>query len=224
MKSEPSNGVVNAERSDEVLECSSADRSATQNSNSRSLHHSTTPLPRTGRVIWITGLSGAGKSTIARNLIALLEQDGERAILLDGDDVRAAVNDPHIGHDRASRLTNAMRICRFAKLLADGGFTVVVPTMSLFKEVHAWNRAHLPNYFEVFVKVNLETLRARDARGLYSRAERGEAEHVVGVHIKCDEPQSPDLVLINEDSDSTLSALSRKIVDALNRREAKTAP
>jgi adenylylsulfate kinase-like enzyme len=172
-----------------------------------------------GRVIWITGLAGAGKSSIAREVRALLKESSDRAILLDGDDVRVAVNDPHVGHDRASRLTNALRICRLAKLLADQGFTLIVPTMSLFKEVHAWNRAHLPNYFEVFVKVGLDTLRARDARGLYSRAARGEAEHVVGIHVEYDEPQSPDLVLSNEDSESTLSALSRRIVETVQRRE-----
>ncbi len=204
---------MSSERNNALLKSWSADRSAPQ--------HSVAPSSRAGRVIWITGLSGAGKSTIARSVIALLEEDGQRAILLDGDDVRAAVSDPHIGHDRSSRLSNAMRICRFAKLLAGQGFTVVVPTMSLFKEVHAWNRAHLPNYFEVFVKVNLETLRARDARGLYSRAERGEAEHVVGVHAKYDEPASPDLVLVNEDSESTLSALSRRIVESIPRRETQ---
>jgi adenylylsulfate kinase len=167
-------------------------------------------------VIWITGLSGAGKTTIARDVVARLRREGQPAILLDGDEVRAAIDDPHVRHDRASRLANALRICRLARLLAAQGVTVVVATMSLFKEVHAWNREHLPGYFEVFVKVSLDTLRSRDARCLYSRAEAGAAQNVVGVHLDYDEPASPDLVLVNEDV--PVAALSRHLVEELRRR------
>jgi adenylylsulfate kinase len=165
-------------------------------------------------VVWITGLSGAGKSTIARRLTALLRDSGQPAILLDGDDVRAAINDRHTGHDRASRLTNAYRICRLTQLLAGQGIPVVVATMSLFREIHAWNRQHLPGYLEVFVKVSLDVLRRRDARGLYSQAADGLAENVVGVHLDYDEPASPDLVLLNDNASPP--ELARRILQRLN--------
>jgi len=168
-----------------------------------------------GRVIWITGLSGAGKSTIARHLVELMRGDGECPVLLDGDEVRLAVADPVIGHDRASRLVNAMRICRFARLLAMQGLTVVVATMSLFREVHAWNREHLPGYFEVFVRVELGKLRERDARGLYSRAQAGSERDVVGVHLEYDPPASPHLTVENDGSLENTSELASRILAAV---------
>lgn len=174
--------------------------------------------PHKGIVIWITGLSGAGKSTIARELVKLYAAKGERAVLLDGDEVRAAVADPSTAHDRHSRLVNAMRICRFAKLLADQGFTVIVATMSLFKEVHAWNRTHQPDYFEVFIRVSLEVLHARDARQLYSRARQGEASNVVGIDVPFDEPDAAHLVLVNEQTTDKFTDLAGQILTVVKQR------
>ena len=74
-----------------------------------------------GRVIWITGLSGAGKSTIARAAVSQLRARGELPVLLDGDAIREAIADPHTAHDPASRLANAYRVSRLAKLFADQG-------------------------------------------------------------------------------------------------------
>lgn len=164
------------------------------------------------RVVWITGLSGAGKSTIARRVVEQLRTRGLPTLLLDGDDVRLAIADSNIGHDRVSRLTNAMRIARLAKLLSEQGFIVVVPTMSLFREVHLWNREQQPNYLEVWVQVSLEVLKQRDARGLYSRAARGEASDVVGVHVEYDEPKEAHLILHNEQGEVGLEELVRQVV------------
>lgn len=164
------------------------------------------------RVLWLTGLSGAGKSTIARQVVERLKSQGESVVFLDGDEVRAAVADTHVGHDRESRFVNAMRMCRLAKLISDQGVTVVVATVSMFREVYSWNRTHLNNYFEIYVRVNLELLKLRDARGLYSRAERGEVLNVVGIHLPCEEPPYPDLVLTNEGSESATALLAEQIV------------
>jgi adenylylsulfate kinase-like enzyme len=188
-------------------------RSPSRRTESGSAIHSST-----GRVLWITGLSGAGKSTVGRLVATRLREAGVAALVLDGDEVRQAVADPHIGHDRESRLTNAMRICRLAQLVSGQGFTAVVPTMSLFREVYDWNRAHLPNYCEVLLQVRIDVLRARDARGLYSRAARGEVQHVVGVHVAYDAPESAHLVLTNEGSPDELPRLADTIVQFLQDR------
>ena len=148
-------------------------------------------------MLWITGLSGSGKSTIAHAAAERLRARGEHPVVLDGDAVRAAIADTHTGHDPTSRLANAYRIARLARLLASQGQTVIVPTMSLFREIHEWNHGHLPNYFETWVDVDWDALRERDARGLYSRAERGEVKHVAGVDLEYDRPAHPDLVLNN---------------------------
>ena len=150
-----------------------------------------------GRVLWITGLSGSGKSTIATAAAEQLRAHGERPLVLDGDAVRAAIADSKTGHDATSRLANAYRISRLAQLLAEQGQTVIVPTMSLFHEIHEWNRAHLPNYFETWVDVDWAELCQRDARSLYSRATRGEVKNVAGFDLEYDRPAQPDLVLNN---------------------------
>jgi len=150
-----------------------------------------------GRVIWITGLSGAGKSTIARATVKQMRTQGEQPVLIDGDEIRDAIRDPHTGHDPSSRLVNAYRICRLARLLADQGHIVIVATMSIYHEIHSWNRRNCQNYFEVWVEVGLDTLRKQDARNLYSRAQSGEAKNVAGLDLGYERPLHPDLTLTN---------------------------
>lgn len=170
-------------------------------------------LSSQGQVIWITGLSGAGKTSIAGRVVEQLRA-GTTAILLDGDVVRQIVADPNTGHDAESRLVNARRICRMAQVLAAQGLTVVVATMSLFREIHAWNRRNLPGYFEVYLKVDLEVLRARDPKGLYSRSNCGDEGHLVGVDIPYEEPLHPDLVIGNNGSADDIAEIAARIVVA----------
>ncbi len=163
-----------------------------------------------GQVIWITGLSGAGKTSIAGKVVEQLRAR-ENAILLDGDVVREIVADPKTGHDTESRLVNAYRICRLAQVLAAQGFTVVVATMSLFREIHSWNRRNLPRYFEVYLKVDLEVLRARDPKGLYSRVECGDEAHLAGVDIPHEEPLDPDLTIDNNGPATEIAGIAAEI-------------
>lgn len=166
-----------------------------------------------GRVIWITGLSGAGKTSIASKVVQELRLRGA-AVLLDGDAVREIIADPSTGHDTASRLVNAYRICRMAQVLATQGLTVVVATMSLFHEIHAWNRRYLPGYFEVYLKVDLEVLRARDPKGLYSRSDYGDETHLAGIDIAYESPLSPDFVVENNGSAADIAEIAAHIVAA----------
>ena len=171
-----------------------------------------------GRVIWITGLSGAGKSTIARATAEHLRYQGEIPVLLDGDAVRAAIRDPHIEHDPASRLANAYRICRLAKLLADQGHTVIVATMSIYHEIHSWNRRNCPNYFEVWVEVDLDALREQDARNLYSRAQNGKTKNVAGLDLNYEKPLKPDLVINNNPPLKNPEELATNLFNQLNQK------
>lgn len=147
------------------------------------------------RVIWITGLSGAGKTTLAHEVAALLRADGEAVVMLDGDDLRevfGAVAANAQNHGREGRLALAMQYAHLCKVIALQGLTVVVATISLFREVHAWNRANLPGYFEVYLKVPVEVLRRRDPKGIYRRFDAGELTHLAGLDLPIDEPAAAD--------------------------------
>jgi adenylylsulfate kinase-like enzyme len=171
-----------------------------------------------GRVIWITGLSGAGKSTIARAAVEQLRDQAESPVLLDGDAVREAIRDPHIEHDPDSRLANAYRICRLAKLLADQGHTVIVATMSIYHEIHSWNRRNCPNYFEVWVEVDLDALQKQDARNLYSRAQSGKAKNVAGLDLDYERPLHPDLILTNNPPFCDPEELAEELVHSVQHK------
>lgn len=150
------------------------------------------------RVVWITGLSGAGKSTLARQVSAELRANGDSVITLDGDELRevfGAVAANAKNHGREGRLALAMQYAYLCRVIAVQGLTVVIATISLFREVHAWNRANLPGYFEVYLKAEVEELRRRDPKGIYRRFDAGELTHVAGLDLPIDEPEEADWIV-----------------------------
>ena len=152
-----------------------------------------------GNVIWITGLSGSGKTTIASALVPMLETKGRHVVMLDGDELREvfnAVESNKEHHSREGRLTLAMQYSKLCKLLANQGLTVVIATISLFHEIHEWNRDNLPGYLEVYLKVPLEELRLRDPKGIYKRFDKGELINVAGLDLTVDQPSNPDIKLV----------------------------
>jgi len=149
-------------------------------------------------VVWIIGLSGAGKSALAEKVVALVRQRIPNVALLDGDLVREALGHD-LGHTAQDRKKNADRLCGLGKLLDDQGIHVVCAVLSLFPESREWNRKHLKNYYEVYVKTPLDSLARRDAKGLYQKALAGEIE-LPGVNMDFPEPERPDLAIHNDGS------------------------
>lgn len=150
-----------------------------------------------GRVVWITGLSGAGKSTLAHEVVARLRAAGEAVVMLDGDELRevfGAVATNAQNHGREGRLALALQYAHMCRVIATQGLTVVIATISLFKEVHAWNRVNLPGYFEAYLKVPVDELRRRDSKGIYRRFDSGELANVAGLDLPIDEPEAADWV------------------------------
>ena len=150
-------------------------------------------METTGNVYWITGLSGAGKTTIGRLWYQLLCKGKKNVVFLDGDTLRQVFGDD-LGYTEADRRKSAMRNARLCKLLSDQGLDVVCCTISMFPEVWAWNRAHMPGYVEIYVKVSMETLKQRDQKGLYTSAD----DDVAGLHFHVEEPEDPDIILMND--------------------------
>jgi adenylylsulfate kinase len=141
-----------------------------------------------GPVYWITGLSNSGKSTLGQLLVTHLRQQGHSTVFLDGDELRLVYGDA--GYSSDERKRTAFRNARLCQLLSHQGFTVVCSTISLFHEVQAWNRDHIPLYREIYLEASLEELQRRDTRGVYSAA-----HSVVGRDLHVELPVAPDLTL-----------------------------
>lgn len=145
-------------------------------------------------VYWITGLSGSGKTTLATALTQRLRDRGQPTILLDGDILRALFNTAnHL--DREARLTLSMQYAKLCHHLLNQQINVVCSTISLFHEIHAWNRQHLTEYYEIFLDIPMRILEQRDSKHIYAKAKRGEMKHVVGIDIVPEFPINPDLVV-----------------------------
>ena len=151
---------------------------------------------RQGGVIWITGLSGAGKTTLAKALLPLLPQP---VILLDGDSMRDALTFLADGYDQESRKKLALTYARLCRLIAEQGATVVCATISMFHGVRAWNRSNLPGYVEIFLDVPQEVRRQRDPKGLYAAEEAGALCDMAGSDTPVELPASPDILLRQEE-------------------------
>jgi glutamine kinase len=167
-----------------------------------------------GRVYWITGLSGAGKTSIGRALAAHLEVSGSRVVFLDGDTLRAAVSSD-LGYSAEDRRSAAMRNGMLCRMLAQQGLDVVCSTISLFHDVQRWNRENIDLYTEIFVRVPLEELKRRDIKGIYADDRRA---NVVGLDIPAETPETPDLVLDNHSSLEPAEAV-RLILDRVQGLE-----
>lgn len=145
-----------------------------------------------GTVYFFTGLSGAGKTTLGGLFYQRLKNTKPNAVYLDGDEIRIAFGED-VGYTKEERLRWAGRIFRVCKLLSDQGIDVVCCSIAMFDSVRQWNRANIPNYKEIYVRVTKETLIKRNQKGLYTAG-----HNVVGVDLPFDEPKSPDLVVQND--------------------------
>ena len=169
-------------------------------------------------IVWITGLSGAGKSTLANHLVELLRARGETVFFLDGDELRdvfGATVASAENHGREARLALAMQYAKLCQVLSSQGLTVVIATISLFREIHEWNRANLPGYFEVYLQVPLEELRRRDPKNIYRRFDAGELKYVAALDLPVDLPEFPDMI-IEFDSEQSVSEVATRVLNSLN--------
>ena len=167
-----------------------------------------------GFVVWFTGLSGAGKSTIAAALQSELARRGRSSELLDGDEVRAHLS-KGLGFSKEDRDTNIRRIGYVARLIARSGGIAITAAISPYREVRDEVRGQTPNFVEVFVRCPLDTLVERDTKGLYRKAIVGEIANFTGVSDPYEEPLRAEVIC--DTSEESLGESLAKVLDKLER-------
>jgi adenylylsulfate kinase-like enzyme len=155
-----------------------------------------TQTENSGKVFWITGLSGAGKTTVSQSLHQRLIDSDREVVFLDGDVLRQIFGDD-LEYDLAQRRISAWRNIHLCKGISDQSIDVVCATISMFDEIRNWGRSNIQNYYEIYLRVPLSVLKERDENGLYKPLSNGEERNVVGMDLPWDEPIGSDLVIDN---------------------------
>jgi len=163
-----------------------------------------------GAVIWLTGISGAGKTTLGLRVKDTLQKKGVPLDMLDGDIVRNFFEND-LGYTRQERIQNVRRIAFTAKCLADHGINVIVANIAPYFEVREFIREKTPCYLQIFVKVSTEEAIHRDVKGHYKKFKAGEMTDLVGVDDDYDIPRNPDLVV-----DTDIETVEQSTANILN--------
>lgn len=170
-------------------------------------------LKQKGMIVWFTGLSGAGKSTIAVEVERILNEQGHATYLLDGDNIRHGINQD-LGFSDEDRNENIRRISEVAALFQDAGMITLVAFISPFEKMRefAKERVGKENFIEVYVKADLDTCRERDPKGLYKK----QISDFTGISSSYEEPQNPDLVLETKNAD--VNDCAQKVLEKIKER------
>jgi bifunctional enzyme CysN/CysC len=168
-------------------------------------------------LLWFTGLSGAGKSTIANNLEKKLHALGKHTFVLDGDNVRHGLN-RDLGFTEADRVENIRRVAEVAKLFVDAGLITMVAFISPFRAEREMARELVgpAEFFEIFVNTPLEVCEQRDPKGLYKKARRGELRNFTGLDSPYEPPSAPELVL--DGRNDSASDLADRVIHFIQQR------
>ena len=170
------------------------------------------------RVLWFTGLSGSGKSTIANAAERVLHRMGAQTYILDGDNVRMGLN-KDLGFSPEDRTENIRRITEVAKLFADSGSIILTAFISPYREDRDKAREIIStkDFIEVFVSADLSVCESRDPKGLYKKARAGEIKGFTGIDAPYEAPLNPELIVETDKND--IEACSQIVVDYLVEEE-----
>lgn len=148
-------------------------------------------------VLWFTGLSGSGKTTICKYLYSRLKCRIPEIVILDGDSVRESIS-TDLGFSESDRIRQVTRVQRLAKILSDQGLIVLVAVVYANPKLLEWNRREINGYFEILIDAPLRIVQARDPKGIYASARRGEIKNIVGLDLPWHRAGQPDLVITPE--------------------------
>ena len=167
-----------------------------------------------GILIWITGLSGSGKSLVAKKIKKKLDKKKIKSILINGDDLRRIFKLTQF--DKKSRLNYAYSYSLLCKRIADQGINVIIATIAMFDEIRKWNRRNVKNYYEVYLKTSYKLIKKRNKKKLYL----SKKTNVIGKDIKPELPKTPDFIFNNEfkNQDYKVKKLFLKIENFIKKR------
>jgi len=181
-------------------------------------------LGQKGMILWLTGLSGSGKSTIAKKTEILLHAKGLHTKLLDGDNFRSGLNSD-LGFSAIDRKENIRRVAEVAKMFLDNGLIVICTFISPTREIREMCKRIIGenDFFEVAVFCPLEECEKRDVKGLYAKARSGEIHDFTGIHQEYEEPLNPHVLLNTERQPAVDSAgfLAEFVVKAQGRQNTR---
>jgi adenylylsulfate kinase len=165
------------------------------------------------KVIWLTGISGAGKTTLGDLLVAEFKNKKLPVVMLDGDVVRDFFEND-LGYSRPERIQNVKRIAFAADLLAQNGVNVVVANIAPYFEARDFVRRKLKNrYVQIYVNSSLDTVSTRDVKGYYKKMSSGQMQNLIGVDDVYEPPRNPDLII--DTNNSSIENSLKKITDYL---------
>ncbi|QSJ14027.1 adenylyl-sulfate kinase [Nostoc sp. UHCC 0702] len=171
-------------------------------------------MKQKGLILWLTGLSGAGKSTIAKGLETEIRQRDRLIEVLDGDLVRTHLS-KGLGFSREDRETNIRRIGFVADLLSRNGVIVIVAAISPYRNTRDEIKLKTENFIEVYVKASLEVCENRDVKGLYNMARAGKLKNFTGIDDPYEEPLNPDIIC--NTAEETIDQSINKVITELKR-------
>ncbi len=163
-------------------------------------------------VLWITGLSGSGKTTISKLIYAELKKKYRNIILLDGDNLRKKILDiPKSQFSYKGRKSIGLRYARICKRYIKKNKYVIIAVMALIKDVQTWNKKNLKNYTDVYLNVPLKELKKRDPKKLYKMFEEKKIKNLAGIDLKYDIPKKPK-IYINWKKNNSPKNFAKKII------------
>lgn len=165
-------------------------------------------------VVWFTGLSGSGKSTVAGRLEQMLLAQGIHTYILDGDNIRSGLN-KGLSFTEEDRKENLRRIAEVAKLFVDAGIVVLSAFVSPMIKDREMIKSIIGsgNFAEVFIATPLEECERRDVKGLYKKARKGEISHFTGISAPYEAPENPDLII--QTKDQSIDACAEQVLNYL---------
>jgi adenylylsulfate kinase len=169
-------------------------------------------------LVWFTGLSASGKSTIAHLVERELFNRGIRTYVFDGDNVRHGIN-RNLGFSREDRRENLRRIAELSKLFVDAGMIVLAAFISPYKEDREYMKQRFDgdNFLEIYVKCSVEECERRDPKGQYKKARAGIIKEYTGISSPYEEPENPDLILDTENIDIKISV--KKVLELFDKKK-----